>query len=476
MRGSMFTANWLYPICLLWLCSFTGPTWLDAQLPEASKQLVVRIHPVFAITDRIDTTTVVDDRPIGTFPTDTTRSRGTGTGFVIAYNEDRVLIATAAHNLRKAIRATGETLTPEAISVAFASLGADSSPVALAAASIDVHEIEGLDLALVSVDMDRVPVGLLPFSLDRQGTARERDRVIPLGCAYAEVGVGCWTEPGFPDVVATVDAVEVRFFTTLTKRGHSGGALFNVEGEIVGMITRIDPPFGIATRIDVLLQAIHARGEGYAFNRRSTTKMRQSTVPRGGHDWTVGASWLWTRAQAGLTFPAGVPLEVERRDLSGRITFEKKLSQQGPWSRLHWQISGLRLAPGDLAVHAAMVGVQLRTGGPIGDMLGGEGLLSDLGLGLSVFGEMGLGRVEARWDEGGYFVEDPATGTVLYEPQWGRDEDDGLVAGLGARLELVVKRWLVVDVMVANWYYRRPDRAPEAPGYLWGAGVRTHWD
>jgi ankyrin repeat protein len=113
-----------------------------------------------------------------------------------------------------------------------------------------------LDLAVVGVDIPpkhaaalcRLPVNSLgiPAKLERG------DEVYSVGNPH---GVA-WGTPVTPDLVAQLDSQTVTIQSSFIAVGHSGGALITSDGQLVGMIKSDEPPFGIAVRMDRVLERL----------------------------------------------------------------------------------------------------------------------------------------------------------------------------------------------------------------------------
>ena len=145
------------------------------------------------------------------------------------------------------------------------------------------------DLAVLRVPADLPADVLCPQALDRvAGGAdlKRGDGVFPVGNPRGT----SWGMPLTPDRLVAVAGPRVSFESQAILPGHSGGALFTERGELVGMITADQPPYGQA--LDVVAALEQLRAWGYPVN-------------------------LWTRAEGNRNLlaaaRAGDVDEVERR-------------------------------------------------------------------------------------------------------------------------------------------------------------------
>jgi hypothetical protein len=69
-----------------------------------------------------------------------------------------------------------------------------------------------------------------------------------------------WTMPVVPDRFIQVIGRDVTFQSTIISEGHSGGALLNEWGQLVGMIKQDKPPFGVAVAFDAILDRLRTWG------------------------------------------------------------------------------------------------------------------------------------------------------------------------------------------------------------------------
>ena len=182
-------------------------------------------------------------------------------------------------------------------------------------------------------------------------------------------------------------------------------------------------------------------------------QLRAARFPRAGYIATFGA--LALQGVGGES--AADSLAVGARAPSVRLT----LSLRYRW-RLSWQLSALRLAPYNTTVRAGMGGLSYT--------LNVNRLL------VRPFVEVGLGRVEARFDCGGYYAL-PANSTSAgakpaYVPRWCIEQQDGMGAAGGLDLEFIVIPHLNVALSVGAWHFGLTPNTPVFPGVFAGGGLR----
>jgi hypothetical protein len=292
-----------------------------------------------------------------------------------------------------------------------------------------------IDVAVVAVSRDELPPGFVLPEFDRLGNPDDLafgDGVSPLGCP---LGV-CWDVPVPADRVVGIDQEGIIFQSNFVNSGSSGGGLFNQWWEVIGMVTEDQPPRANAIRIDYVLEL--ARTWGYAVS------LRRAKVPRAGYHTHVGAMLL------ARTNGDDDPLADEPGRLpSGRIIITRKGQ-----SAFAWHASGLRLAPKNLTVHAALAGAGL-------DLRAGR-------FAAQPFVELGIGRVEGRYDAGGYTV---APGGE-YVPFWNQQQRDGIGVGGGLSIQALVIPHVVVEVLGGHWSFSVPDSLSSLPTFMIGGGLR----
>jgi len=353
-----------------------------------------------------------------------------GAGIVVGADATRLFIVTAAHVIRDA----------DTVSVTFAPApGAASAAAAadMATGTVMKATPTRLDLAVVTVPRTSARgIRVALESQDRLGNPallETKAPVAPVGCPS-----GCWRISVSREQVIAVGSEELIVEAGTASNmgpGSSGGALFNRHWEVVGMVTEHEPPRGYALPIDRILQQL-------AFWKVPVT-LRRPTFPRGGYRTTVTVSML---------APSGSDQRTIDNDRlpSGRLSVTRQT--RAPWSVT---ISAVRLAPRDVGVSAGMAGIAATL--PLGR------------LSLQPFAEVGLGRVEGRYDAGGVTVVSPDT---VYVPRWVATQADGLGFGGGVDLQLLVAPRIILGAMIGRWSFSTPPELTSLPGFFFGFGLR----
>jgi hypothetical protein len=347
-----------------------------------------------------------------------------GSGVIVGADAERIYLATARHVVRK-----GEPATRVYVSL-------QGSPADSILATPSDSARSGIDVAVLTIPRAALPRGLPPLDrLGAVGKLKFGDPVSPMGCPQ---GV-CWGVPVPADRIVGIDRQGIIFQSVFVKGGSSGGALFNQYWEVVGIVTEDEPPRANAVPIDEALALVRAWGY--------PVQLHRSKVPRAGYALHVGAL-LMTRV--GGAVPA---LGGEGRFPSGRIV----ATRRGDTFGVVWHVSGLRLAPRNLAVTAAM---------------GGLGVDFHYGrFTAQPFLELGIGRVEGRFDAGGYSVAG-AGGTATYVPFWQQQKEDGLGVGGGLSVQAVVAPHITLELLAGHWSFNLPDSLPKLPNLFVGTGLR----
>ncbi|HSB55675.1 MAG TPA: serine protease, partial [Gemmatimonadales bacterium] len=268
---------------------------------------------------------------------------------------NRIVIATAAHVVRAAQQGGS-------VRVVFQFARNDTVE-----AKIEQLDRE-LDLAVLSLARD----GPAPiqFAFDRGGDPGALEigaLVVPMGCPERR----CWEPPVSGDRVISASSRRVRFESFFVSPGSSGGALFNQQWEVVGLVTEKNTQDGIAVGMSEVADRL--RKWGY------TVQLGPTRIPRAGYR---------TRLSLVGLAPTSGDLTQSGRWPSGRLALLLRGQE-----RIGWHLTAIRLAPQDLKVTGGMVGtsVALRAGR----------------LGIAPFGEVGVARVNGRFNAGSYFIQGP---------------------------------------------------------------------
>jgi trypsin-like peptidase len=340
-----------------------------------------------------------------------------GAGIVVAAS-NRIVIATAAHVVRTAQQ--GGT-----VRVVFQFARNDTVE-----AKIEQLDRE-LDLAVLS--LARAGRSPIQFAFDRGGDPGALEigaLVVPLGCPERR----CWEPPVSGDRVISASSRRVRFESFFVSPGSSGGALFNQQWEVVGLVTEKNTQDGIAVGMSEVADRL--RKWGYA------VQLGPTRIPRAGYR---------TRLSLVGLAPTSGDLTQSGRWPSGRLALLLRGQE-----RIGWHLTAIRLAPQDLKVTGGMVGtsVALRAGR----------------LGIAPFGEVGVARVNGRFNAGSYFIQG-ANGPVAV-PIWQTVTNDVIGVGGGVDMEFLIAPHVAVTGMVGHWSFRTDSQLRSIPNVFAGAGLK----
>ena len=339
-----------------------------------------------------------------------------GAGIVVTAS-NRIVIATAAHVVRRA-QEGGK------VRVVFQFARNDTIE-----ALVDQLDRE-LDLAVLSVP--REGRAAMQFAFDRGGDPGALEigaLVVPVGCPDRR----CWEPPVSGDRVISASARRVRFESFFLSPGSSGGALFNEQWEVVGLVTEKNTQDGVAVGMSEVVDRL--RKWGY------TVQLGPTRIPRAGYRTRV--SLVGLASSGGLTQSGRWP--------SGRIALLLRGQE-----RIGWHVTAIRLAPLDLKVTGGMVGasVSLRAGR----------------FGIAPFGEAGVARVNGRFTAGSYFIQ--TSGDTTEVPIWQTVTNDVIGVGLGADLEFLIAPHFAVTGVVGHWSFRTESQLRSIPNVFAGAGLK----
>lgn len=342
-----------------------------------------------------------------------------GAGVVLGITaQNRILIATAAHVVRTAQQGAK-------IRVVFQFARTDTIE-----AHVDKTD-KDLDLAVVS--LSRAGSAAPPFAFDRQGdpgTLEAGALVVPVGCPERV----CWEPPVSGDRVISASLRRVRFESFFVSPGSSGGALFNQQWEVVGLVTEKNSQDGVALGMPEVANRMMQWGY--------TIQLRPTSIPRAGYHTRISL--------VGLAPSTGAMIESGRWP-SGRIAVLFRGQD-----RIGWHVTALRLAPADLKVAGGMVGssVSLRAGR----------------FGFAPFAEVGAARVAGRFQAGSYNVVS-GTDTVPV-PIWRTTTSDVIGFGLGADFEFLVAPHFALTAVAGHWDFRTDSQLRSIPKAFAGAGFK----
>ena len=341
-----------------------------------------------------------------------------GAGVVVAAS-NRIIIATAAHVVRAAQQGGGT------VRVVFQFARNDT-----VVAHLDQLDRD-LDLAVLSVPRDARST--IQFAFNREGDPAALEigaLVVPVGCPDRV----CWDPPVSGDRVISASARRVRFESFFVSPGSSGGALFNREWEVVGLVTEKNSQDGIAVGMSEVADRL--KKWGY------TIQLGPTSIPRAGYRTRLSLVGL-APTSGGLTQSGRWP--------SGRFALLLRGQE-----RIGWHLTAIRLAPQDLQVTGGMVGssVSLRAGR----------------FGIAPFGEVGVARVNGRFNAGSYQVQ--TAGGPVDVPIWQTVTNDVIGVGVGADLEFLVAPHVAVSGVVGHWSFRTDSQLRSIPNVFAGAGIK----
>jgi hypothetical protein len=167
-----------------------------------------------------------------------------GAGIVIGARAGRIYIATANHVVRSGPREATD------IKVQFHFLPGEKFDARLLSS-----KNTDLDIAVLSVasTAKQVPENLINFrTLGNPKNLQRGSEVYPLGYPQAQP----WGVSVNPEKVDSRKVTRISFQSAYIQQGHSGGALLDSCGDIVGMIVRDRPPNGEAIDIESVLQML----------------------------------------------------------------------------------------------------------------------------------------------------------------------------------------------------------------------------
>lgn len=170
-----------------------------------------------------------------------------GSGIVFGRDKNRLLLMTAYHVIHRGAQSP-------VIHVRF-----KSNPDKPLVANLLKYD-EQMDLAVLSVeDSTRDSMNPCALNFARLGKLERLKRGSQVWAVGNPNGVP-WSFSVQPDLIARTSDKDIVFQSTFIKKGHSGGALLNWSGHIIGMTTADEPPFGRSVSIDVALQMIKTWG------------------------------------------------------------------------------------------------------------------------------------------------------------------------------------------------------------------------
>ena len=266
-------------------------------------------------------------------------------GVIVAADDQFVYIATVRHAVRD-----GDSVS-SSLKIEFAD--GEGREVAATVLRFNVD----LDLAALRVARGEAnAAGMALPKLDRLGKLRlvdAEDPVRPVGCPGGE----CWLIGSTPDRVVGLDNLGMLFSSMDVKPGSSGGALFNADWEIIGLVKSQHPPRVEAVAMQLVTRVLR--------DWHVPVHLTSSSIPRAGYDNSLSIATLFTKGRS--------PPELGNDMPSGRIMIARRLTR---FVSVH--AAGLRLAPDNMTLDAATLGLSAHAR---------YGRFS-----AEAFGEIGIGR------------------------------------------------------------------------------------
>ncbi|MBE9535482.1 MAG: ankyrin repeat domain-containing protein [Proteobacteria bacterium] len=209
---------------------------------KKEREEVQRINKLKKSEEEVSKLIVMIQGQLGAGPT-------IGAGFIFGREKDQIYIATANHVVRRG------ALNARDLQIKLVDLPDEFLP-----ATLTDHFDEDLDLAVLRVEGLRkrgIDGCTLPMHHLGDGSVLERgDALYPIG--YPN-GVP-WGMPIVPDRVSKIAGREITFQSSFISIGHSGGGLLNETYDLVGMIIKDGPPFGLAIQLKPILKVLQQWG------------------------------------------------------------------------------------------------------------------------------------------------------------------------------------------------------------------------
>ena len=191
-----------------------------------------------------------------------------GAGIIIGSGADRLYIATANHVVRQG------TNRLEQVRVRLKFLPGEDVKAEILRdfdRTLDLAVLRVKGVKELAIAVDEIPFRLL-------GAADELKR----GDAVFSIGYPRgvrWQVNVSPDRISENLGDSLAFESQLVANGHSGGGLFNKDWALVGMITADQPPNGVATRIDGVLEQLRRWGYPVKLTRQVSKTPLVSVPP-----------------------------------------------------------------------------------------------------------------------------------------------------------------------------------------------------
>lgn len=347
-----------------------------------------------------------------------------GAGIIVGVSREFIYVATARHVLDM-------LRSPTAVRVAF--LGDSLTVPAMVAPKTYARDTTLFDIGLLIVRRADVTalkrtVDLDQLELDRLadvGRLHPGEKVYSIGCPR---GI-CWETPADETVFGLGE--HMTFLTQFVAPGNSGGALLSEWGEVVGMVVESEPPVGRAINVDALLRRLRSLD--------AMISLRRPSVPRWPYDVEMHSDLLTSGGDDHSRVPSGL------------IGLDVRLAEH-----FAWHVDALRLVPENATITSLLAG--------------GSAPMTSGRFTLSPFVDVGLARIDARHDLGGFYTGVP--GALVYTPAWEATNAFGFGAGGGLRAAVIAMPRLSIELVAAHWSFQLPLDSPTTPSWYGGAGVR----
>ena len=225
----------------------------------------------------------------------------------------------------------------------------------------------------------------------------------------------------------------MRFESFFVSPGSSGGALFNREWEVVGVVTEKNSQDGIAVGMEEV-----------------TDRLRKWSIPVQLSPTSIPRAGYHTRFSLVGLAPSTGALTQSGRLPSGRFALLLRGQE-----RIGWHLSALRLAPEDLQVTGGMVGasVAVRSGR----------------FAIAPFVEAGVARVKGRFQAGSYYVQSGTDSVQV--PVWQTLTNDVIGVGVGADLQFLIAPHIALTGVLGHWDFRTEAQLRSIPNAFAGLGL-----
>ena len=220
----------------------------------------------------------------------------------------------------------------------------------------------------------------MQFAFDREGDPGALEigaLVVPVGCPDRR----CWEPPVSGDRVISASSRRVRFESFFVSPGSSGGALFNQQWEVVGLVTEKNSQDGVA----VGMREVADRLKKWGY----TVQLRPTSIPRAGY--RTGLSLVGLAPTDRRPDPIGPLAEwAIRSAVPGSAADRLAPDGASVWHRGTWRSPGAWWGPASRSGPAGSASRPSR--------------------------EVGVARVNGRFNAGSYFIQ-TASGPVAV-PIW----------------------------------------------------------